>query len=60
VNALDRPRFARRDDGDESGALFPIINEGHGERLAGYGVSERLRERQRRTSFERLRHGDAV
>jgi hypothetical protein len=40
--------------------LFPIIDEGHGERLAGYGVSERLRERQRRTSFERLRHGDAV
>ena len=45
---------------DKSGGLFPIIDEGHGERLAGYGVSERLRERQRRTSFERLRHGDAV
>jgi hypothetical protein len=40
--------------------LFPIIDKGHGERLAGYGVSERLRERQRRTSFEHLRHGDAV
>jgi hypothetical protein len=40
--------------------LFPIIDEGHGERLAGYSVSERLRERQRRTSFEHLRHGDAV
>jgi len=24
--------------------LLPIINEGHGERLAGYGVSERIRE----------------
>ena len=45
---------------DKSGGLFPIIDEGHGERLAGYGVSERLRERQRRTSFEHLRHGDAV
>ena len=45
---------------DKSGGLFPIIDEGHGERLAGYGVSERLRERQRRTSFERLRHGDTV
>ena len=45
---------------DESGGLFPIIDQGHGERLAGYDVSERLRERQRRTSFEHLRHGDAV
>jgi hypothetical protein len=40
--------------------LFPIIDKGHDERLAGYGVSERFRERQRRTSFEHLRHGDAV
>jgi hypothetical protein len=48
------------EDEDESGVLFPIINEGHGERLAGYDVSERLRERQRRTSFEHLRHGVAV
>jgi hypothetical protein len=42
------------------GRVFPIIDEGHGERLAGYGASERLREWQRRTLFERLRHGDAV
>jgi len=40
--------------------VFPIIDEGHSERLAGYGASERLCERQRRTLFERLRHGDAV
>ena len=30
---------------DESGGLVPIIDQGHGDRLAGYGVSERLRER---------------
>jgi len=30
---------------DASGGLFPIIYQGHGDRLAGYGVSERLRER---------------
>jgi hypothetical protein len=53
-------RLAHRIDGDESGVLFPIISEGHGERLAGYDASERLRERQRRTSFEHLRHGVAV
>ncbi len=29
----------------ESGGLVPIIDQGHGDRLAGYGVSERLRER---------------
>jgi hypothetical protein len=40
--------------------LFPIIDEGHGERLASYGISERLRERQGRTLFEHLRYGDAV
>ena len=31
---------------DESGGLFPVIDQGDGERLAGYGASERLRERQ--------------
>jgi hypothetical protein len=40
--------------------LFSIIDQGHGERLAGYGVSERLRERQSRTSSEHFLHGDAV
>jgi hypothetical protein len=30
---------------NESGGLVPIIDQGHGDRLAGYGVSERLRER---------------
>ncbi len=45
---------------DESGGLFPIIDQGHGDRLAGYGVSERLRERQRCTSFEHLRHGNPI
>src|SRR5262249_35602587 len=43
----------------ESG-LFPIIDQGHGDRQAGYDVSERLRERQRCTSCEHLRHGNPI
>src|SRR5262249_43037795 len=43
----------------ESG-VFPIIDQRHGDRLAGYGVSERLRERQRCTSCEHLRHGNPI
>jgi len=44
----------------ESVGSFPIIDQGHGDRLAGYGVSERLRERQRCTSFEHFRHGNPI
>jgi hypothetical protein len=42
------------------GGPFPIINEAHGEWRTGQGVSERLREGQRRAALERLRHSGAI
>src|SRR5262245_39234443 len=42
------------------GAPFPIIDEAHGERLAGHAVSKRLREGQGGAALERLRHGRVI
>src|SRR5262249_850036 len=42
------------------GGPFPIIDEAHGERLAGHAVSKRLREGQGGTALERLRHGRVI
>jgi DNA-binding CsgD family transcriptional regulator len=39
---------------DKSGGLFPIVGEGHGERLAGYGVCEPLRARLSQNSLASL------
>ena len=37
--------FSCREPALDKSGLFSIIDQSHGERLAGYGVSERLRER---------------
>src|SRR5262245_22773687 len=39
---------------------LPIIDEAHGERLAGYAVSKRLREGQGGAALERLRHSRVI
>jgi DNA-binding CsgD family transcriptional regulator len=47
---------------DKSGGLFSIVGEGHGERLAGYGVCEPLRARLSQNSLAGLnpQHGEAT
>ena len=42
------------------GGPLPIIDEAHGERLAGHAVSKRLREGQGGAALERLHHGRAI
>src|SRR5215831_8331111 len=42
------------------GGPLPIIDEAHGERLAGHAVSKRLGEGQGGAAFERLRHGRVI
>ena len=42
------------------GGPLPIIDEAHGERLAGHAVSKRPREGQGGAALERLHHGRAI